>query len=113
LPRLGDDAATARFPEERFYLVQLTIANASKTDAPIPALALVDDDGKVYNELTDGSDVPDWLGLVRSVKAHNQAKGTIVFDAPARHYRLRLSEQFSTPEISIDLPLNLIHEPAQ
>lgn len=113
LPRLGDDAATARFPQERFYLVQITISNAGKTDAPIPALALVDDDGKVYNELTDGSGVPDWLGLVRSVKAHDHVKGTIVFDAPARHYKLRLSEQFATPEISIDLPLTLTHEPAQ
>ena len=113
LPRLGDDAATARFPQQRFYLVQLTISNADKTDAPIPALALVDDDGKVYNELTDGSDVPDWLGLVRSVKAHDEVKGTILFDAPARHYRLRLSEQFATPEISIDMPLNLTHEPAE
>ena len=113
LPRLGEDPATARFPQQRFYLVQLTISNAGKTDAPIPALALVDDGGKVYNELTDGSGVPDWLGLVRSVKASDQVKGTILFDAPARHYRLRLSEQFAMPEISIDLPLNFTHEPAQ
>jgi len=113
LPRLGEDPATARFPQQRFYLVQLSISNAGKTDASIPALALVDDDGKVYHELTDGSGVPDWLGLIRNVKASDRVKGTILFDAPARHYRLRLSEQFAMPEISIDLPLNLTHEPAQ
>lgn len=113
LPRLGDDPATARFPQERFYLVQITVSNSGATDDSIPAFALVDDSGKVYNEVTDGSGVPDWLGLVRSVKAHDQAKGTILFDAPAKHYRLRLSEQFATPEISIDLPLNFTHESPQ
>ena len=113
LPRLGEDPATARFPQQRFYLVQITISNAGNTDAPIPALALVDDNGKVYNELTDGSGLPDWLGMVRSVRASDQVKGAILFDAPARHYRLRLSEQFATPEISIDLPLNLTHDPVQ
>jgi hypothetical protein len=112
-PRLGDDPASARFPQERFYLVQITVSNEGATDAFIPALALVDDSGKVYNELTDGSGVRDWLGLVRNVKARDQVTGTILFDAPARHYRLRLSEQFTTPEISIDLPLNFTHEPSQ
>jgi hypothetical protein len=112
-PRLGEDPDTARFPQERFYLVQITVSNAGNTDDSIPALALVDDDGKIYNELTDGSGVPDWLGLLRSAKAHDQAKGTVLFDAPPRHYRLRLSEQFATPEISIDLPLNFTHEPLQ
>ena len=113
LPRLGEDPATARFPQERFYLVQITVSNAGDTDASIPALALVDDSGKVYNELTDGSGVPDWFGLVREVKARDQAKGTVLFDAPASHYRLRLSERYASPEISIDLPLNLTREPSQ
>ncbi len=113
LPRLGEDPATARFPKDRFYLIQIAVSNSGETDAPIPALALVDDSGRVYHELTDGSGIRDWLGLVRSVKAHDQAKGTIVFDAPATHYRLRLSEQYATPEISIDLPLTFIAEPAQ
>ena len=112
LPRLGDDPTTARFPQERFYLVQISVSNGDDTSDSIPAFALVDDDGKVYNELTDGSGVPDWLGLVRSEKAHDQVTGSILFDAPAKHYRLRLSERFATPEISIDLPLNLIHEPS-
>lgn len=113
LPRLGKDPVTARFPLERFYLIQITVLNAGNTDAPIPALALVDDSGKVYNELTDGSGVQDWLGLVRNVKAGDQVKGAILFDAPASHYRLRLSEQYASPEISIDLPLNLTPEPSQ
>jgi hypothetical protein len=113
LPRLGKDSATARFPQERFYLLQITVSNAGDTDASVPALALVDDSGKVYNELTDGSGVQDWLGLVRNVKAHDQAKGAILFDAPASHYRLRLTERYASPEISIDLPLNLSPEPSQ
>jgi Domain of unknown function (DUF4352) len=113
LPRLGEDPATARFPQERFYLIEITVSNAGNIDSSIPALALVDDNGKVYNELTDGSGVPDWLGLVRSAKAHDQVRGTILFDAPARHYRLRVSEQFASPEISIDLPLNFTHEPPE
>jgi hypothetical protein len=113
LPRLGEDDTVARFPQERFYLVQMAISNEGQTDASVPALALVDDNGKVYNEVTDGSGVPDWLGLIRNVKAGDQVKGTILFDAPARHYRLRLTEAFTTPEISIDLPLSFAHEPSE
>lgn len=113
LPRLGDDTTTARFPQERFYLVQIAISNASQADASIPTLALVDDNGNVHNELTDGSGLADWLGLIRNVKAGEEVKGTILFDAPARHYRLRLTEAFATPEISIDLPLSFTHEPPE
>ena len=113
LPRLGEDPAIARFPQERFYLIEITVSNAGNINASIPALALVDDSGKVYNELTDGSGVQDWLGLVRSVKAGSQVKGSILFDAPASHYRLRLTERYARPEVSIDVPLNLAPEPPQ
>jgi len=113
LPRLGEDPATARFPQERFYLIRISVSNAGNTDASIPALALIADSGKVYNELTDGSGVRDWLGLVRNVKAGDQVTGAILFDAPATHYRLRLSQLYASPEISIDLPLNLTPEPSQ
>jgi hypothetical protein len=105
LARLGDDPNRERLPGERFYVVRLNIQNSGSSEAPIPAMALVGDDGRVYNELTDGSGLADWLGILRRAKSGQLLEGTVLFDAPATHYRLRLTEEYATPELSIDLPL--------
>ncbi len=109
-PQLGDDPATARTPANRFYVVQLSVSNSSNADVPIPALTLVDDTGKTYNELSDGTGVTNWLGLIRKVEAGGTQIGTIVFDAPSAHYRLRLTDDLAPAEISVDLPLSFVHE---
>ncbi len=105
LRQLGDNPDTARFPNERFYVVRMNIQNSGSSDEPVPGMALVSDEGQVYNELTDGSGLADWLGIVRAAKAGQALEGTVLFDAPARHYRLRLTEEYGTPELSINLPL--------
>jgi hypothetical protein len=105
LRQLGDNPDTARFPNERFYLVRVNIQDSGSSDEPVPAMALVSDEGRVYNELTDGSGLPDWLGIVRTAKSGQPLEGVVLFDAPARHFRLRLTEEYATPELSIDLPL--------
>lgn len=110
LPRLGDDPATARTPVNRFYLVRIAVSNASSSDVPIPGFALVDDSGKTYAELADGSQVPNWLGVVRRAAGSQTEQGTVVFDAPAQHYRLRLTDETDEKEVSIDIPLNFLHE---
>jgi Domain of unknown function (DUF4352) len=110
--RLGDDPATARTPKDRFIIVQISISNAGNQDASIPGLTLVDDAGQTYNELADGTGVDKWLGIVRKVAAAQTETGFVLFDAPAKHYRLRLTDEFS-PEVAIDMPLSFIHEQMQ
>jgi hypothetical protein len=109
-PQLGDDLATARTPVNRFYVVQISVSNSSNADLPIPPLTLVDDSGKTYTELSDGTGVNNWLGLIRKVEGGGTQLGSIVFDAPSKHYRLRFTDELDPAEIAIDLPLNFVHE---
>src|SRR5580704_3227799 len=107
---LGDDPATARNAQERFYLVKVTVSNSSSNDQPIPAMTLVDDQGHSIAELADGANVTNWLGDVRKVAPTQTEQGVVVFDAPTKHYRLRLNDPFDEKEISIDVPLDFVHE---
>src|SRR5579863_8447123 len=89
--RLGDDASP-RVPQNRFYLVQVSVSNGGSSNLSIPSLALVDDSGKAYPELSDGTSVPNWLGVVRKVNAGQTEQGYVAFDAPTSHYRLKLGD---------------------
>jgi hypothetical protein len=110
LTQLGDDANTARTPQNRFHVMTISVSNSSSEDTPIPGLTLVDDAGKEYPEAADGTNVPNWLGLVRKVGGAQTEQGNILFDAPAQHYRLRLSDETDATEFSIDVPLTYVHE---
>jgi hypothetical protein len=112
LPHLGEDAAQ-RTPQNRFYVVDLSVFNAGNTDAPIPAMSLVDDSGKTYEELADGSGVPHWLGVIRRVQANQTEQGAILFDAPAGHYKLKLTDETDDADVFVDIPLNFAHEQLQ
>ena len=104
-PKLGE-----RTPETRFYLVQMAISNGGNNAISIPAMSLIDDTGKAYPELADGAGVPNWLGVVRKVEPVNTEKGTVAFDAPAQHYKLRLTDDTEDMDVYVDLPLNFTHE---
>jgi hypothetical protein len=109
LTRLGD-GPNQRIPQHRFYVVRISAANARADEATIPALTLVDDSGKTYAELTDGSGVSQWLGVVRRVAGKQSDSGSVVFDAPASHYRLKLTDDTDSSDAYIDLPLSFAHE---
>ncbi|HYA18683.1 MAG TPA: DUF4352 domain-containing protein [Bryobacteraceae bacterium] len=108
--QLGDDPTTARMPQTRFITVQVSVLNAGSEEASIPGMTLVDDSGQTYNELPDGAGVHNWLGMSRKVAPNQTETGMILFDAPAKHYRLRLTDEFSAEEVAIDIPLSFIHE---
>ncbi len=108
--QLGDDPATARTAQNRFFLIQVSVLNSGSDDQPIPAMTLVDDAGQDYTELADGTNVAKWLGVVRKVGPAQTEQGVVVFDAPAKHYRLRLNDPFDEREITIDVPLDFVHE---
>jgi hypothetical protein len=110
LTQLGDDPTSARTPQNRFYVMTVSVSNSSSEDTPIPGLTLVDDAGKEYPEAADGTKVPNWLGVVRKAGGAQTEQGNILFDAPAQHYRLRLTDETDSKELSIDIPLTYVHE---
>jgi uncharacterized protein DUF4352 len=109
LARLGSDA-NPRNPSNRFYLVQLSVSNSGNAKESVPSLALVDDQGQSYPELSDGQSVPDWFGLFRDLGPGETRRANIAFDVPAKHYRLKVSDEFDEAPVYVDLPLNYIHE---
>jgi hypothetical protein len=109
LPRLGSEASP-RLPRNRFYIVQISVLNSGNADEAIPGMTLIDDAGKKYDELPDGSGVPQWLGVVRRVPANQVEQGNMVFDAPASHYKLKLTDETDASDVFVDLPLSFAHE---
>jgi hypothetical protein len=73
-------------------------------------MTLIDDSGKNWPELADGTGVSDWLGVVRKVGAGQTESGHVIFDAPTQHYRLRLTDPNEDADVGIDIPLDFIHE---
>lgn len=108
-PVLGEDPNNQRTPQNRFVMVQISVSNSGNAEANIPLMTLIDDSGKQYPELADGTFVPRWLGVIRKVGSAQTEAGDVVFDAPAQHYRLRLTEELDD-EVSVDIPLTYIHE---
>ena len=109
-PRLGEDPGNPRVPQNRFMQVQVAISNSGNTEVSIPAMTLVDDAGQTYNELPDGSGVQRWLGMVRKVAPGQTEQGNILFDAPAKHYKLKLTDDADAADVVVDIPLSFVHE---
>jgi hypothetical protein len=98
-----------RTPKERFFIVNISVLNSGGTEVNIPAFEIVDDDGNSYPELADGTGVEQWLGITRRLSVANTDHGNIVFDAPPKHYRLRVADE-NDNFMYIDIPLNLSTE---
>jgi hypothetical protein len=94
-----------RVPQHRFLIVRLTAANSGASDLMIPNLTIEDDQGNTYPELSNGEAVPQWIGFLRTVRPVEAAQGNIVFDAPPRHYKLRLTDEDGENPSLVDLPL--------
>jgi hypothetical protein len=100
-------------PQYRFYVVQMSVLNSGNSDVALPGMTLIDDAGKTYEELADGSGLPKWLGVSRRVPSNQVEQGSILFDAPTSHYKLRLTDDTDADDVFVDLPLNFAHEQLQ
>jgi hypothetical protein len=109
MPQLGSGAAP-RVPSSRFFLLRLSIVNSGSGDAMAPAMTLVDDGGERYQELSDGEGVPQWIGSIRRVKPADTLTGNIVFDVPARHYKLEVTDETQEKKAIVDIPLSFNEE---
>lgn len=98
---------TARVPQNRFFLVRMTAVNGGSSDAIIPNFTIEDDQGKTYEELSNGDGAPQWVGYLRSAKPADFVSGNIVFDAPPAHYKLHLADDAAgTHKAIVDIPLS-------
>lgn len=109
LPKLEDNGE-ARIPKERFYLTQISVFNGGNVDFSVPTLVLLDDQGNAYPELADGRGVTDWVGVSRKLSPGETLLGNVVFDAPVKHYKLRISDEYSDQPVFVDMPLSFVHE---
>src|ERR1700693_5832834 len=104
LPQIGT-GVSARVPQNRYFLVRLSAVNSGNNDVSVPNLTIEDDGGNSYNELSNGEGVPQWIGLFRQVKPADSASGTVIFDAPPKHYRMRVTDENGEHAALIDIPL--------
>jgi hypothetical protein len=102
--------ADARIPEHRFFLVRLSAFNNLSTDTIVPNLSIEDDSGKTYPEQSSGEGVPQYIGYLRTVKENDSAQGNALFDAPPRHYKLKISDETGEKMAYVDIPLTFVSE---
>src|SRR5262249_36878231 len=94
----------------RYFLIRMSAVNGGGSDLAVPSLSIEDDNGKSYPELTDGTSVPQYIGYLRKVKPAESVQGHALFDAPPRHYKLRIQDEDSERSALIDIPLSFTSE---
>jgi hypothetical protein len=109
LTQMGEEPAP-RLPQNRFFLVRVSITNSSSADAMAPAMSIVDDNGNTYQELSNGEGAPQWIGYLRQIRPADTAQGNVIFDAPPRHYKLRVTDDTGERVGLIDIPLSFTAE---
>jgi uncharacterized protein DUF4352 len=102
-----------RVPQHRFFLVRASVMNSGSTELAAPNVSIVDDSGKIYEELVNGESVPEWIGYLRQLKPSESAQGNLVFDVPPRHYKLRALDDTGDRMALIDIPLSFDAESPQ
>jgi Domain of unknown function (DUF4352) len=109
LTHIGE-GADARVPQHRFFLVRLSAVNSGGADVVVPTMTIQDDSGTTYNEVSEGTGVPNWAGYLRNVKPADSVMGNVLFDAPPRHYKLRIADETGDRASMIDIPLRFDSE---
>lgn len=109
LPQIGE-GPTARIPQNRFFLIRMSVGNTGSGEILLPNLSIEDDQGNSYPELSEGEGVPQFLGLLHPVTAAQPLAGNVLFDAPPQHYRLRLWDQENQHTALVDIPLSFRSE---
>ena len=109
LTHIGE-GTDARIPQHRFFLVRLSAVNSLSTEIVVPNFSIEDDSGTTYPELSGGEGVPQYIGYLRSVKGVDSAQGNALFDAPPRHYKMKLTDETGEKTAYVDIPLSFVSE---
>ena len=96
----------ARIPQNRFFLVRMSATNNGGGDIIAPKLSVEDDSGRSYPEMSTDVGAPQWMGVLRNVKPAESVQGNVVFDAPPRHYKLKVMDETGERIAYIDIPLS-------
>jgi hypothetical protein len=107
LTHLGE-GPDARVPTNRFFLVRMSAVNGSNREIIVPNFSLEDDNGHSFPELGGDSaqGVPQYIGYLRRVKPAESVQGHALFDAPPRHYKLKIMDEDNDKMAYIDIPLS-------
>jgi hypothetical protein len=76
----------------KFAVVRLSVTNAGNSESAVPLLQFIDDKGTSHMELAEVDGVEEWLGILRTVNPAETIQGNIVFDVPAKNYKLRITD---------------------
>jgi hypothetical protein len=104
MPQIGS-GLDARIPQNRFYLLRLSVLNSGGAAAIVPTMSLVDDAGATFPEIENGDGVPDFIGSLRQVAPSETAQGNLIFDVVPKHYKLKVSDEDGRQAALVDLPL--------
>ncbi len=104
------EGTTARIPENRFFLVRMSVTNSGGTEMSVPAFVITDDSGKAYPEVQAGEGFPNWIGFLRNLRPADTLQGNAVFDAPPGHYKLKVSDDSEQNIAYVELPLSFTSE---
>lgn len=111
LTHLGE-GGDSHVPQNRYFLVRLSVVNGANRDVIVPNFTIEDDTGKSYPEL--GGDqalgVPQFIGYLRKVRPADTSQGNALFDAPPRHYKLKVLDEDSDKAAYVDIPLSFTSE---
>jgi hypothetical protein len=107
--QLGEGAG-ARIPQHRFFLVRLSVTNSGTSEITPASLTATDSNGTVYQELSDGSQVPQWAGFLRTIKPAETVQGNVVFDCPPGAYKVRVMDEKEQWSALVDIPLAFTSE---
>jgi hypothetical protein len=104
MPQIGT-GLDARVPQNRFYLLRISVLNSGGADAIVPTISLVDDAGATFPEIENGEGVADFIGSLRQVAPAGIAQGNLIFDVLPKHYKLKVSDEDGKQAALVDLPL--------
>jgi len=96
----------SRSPQYRFLLVRMSAVNGGGDNVMLPNPVIEDDAGNTYQEVSEGKGVPEWAGYLRRIAPAEASIGNILFDAPPKSYRLRVTDENGEKPTLIDLPLS-------
>lgn len=96
----------ARIPQNRFYVLRVSIRNNAGGEVIVPNTQLIDDAGGNYPEANDGEGVKDWIGNIRQIPPGETLQGYLLFDVQPKHYKLLLFSEDEKQSAYVDLPLS-------
>jgi len=104
------DGADQRIPKHRFFMVRMSAINSAGADLIVPNFTIEDDSGNSYPELSEAEGVPQYIGYLRTVKPGESATGNALFDAPPRHYKMKIQDETGEKTAYVDIPLAFVSE---